>query len=77
MGRCDNLKPFGTLPPEQHRELSRKGGKASGAARRAKRKRIQDAKARAIAEKEMRREYPYILRKETHALLKLARSIYR
>lgn len=25
-----NLRPFNTLPPEEHRELSRRGGVASG-----------------------------------------------
>lgn len=30
----DNLRPFNTLPPEEHRELSRRGGIASGARRR-------------------------------------------
>lgn len=29
-----NLRPFDTLPPEEHRELSRRGGIASGARRR-------------------------------------------
>ena len=37
MGKLENLRPFNTLPPEQLREISRKGGKASGAARRRKR----------------------------------------
>lgn len=26
----DNLRPFNTMPPEEHRELSRRGGIASG-----------------------------------------------
>ena len=30
----DNLRPFNTLPPEDHRELSRRGGIASGERRR-------------------------------------------
>lgn len=29
-----NLRPFDTLPPEEHRELSRRGGIASGVRRR-------------------------------------------
>lgn len=29
-----NLRPFGTLPPEERRELSRRGGIASGERRR-------------------------------------------
>lgn len=30
----DNLRPFNTMPPEEHRELSRRGGIASGERRR-------------------------------------------
>lgn len=30
----DNLRPFNTLTPEEHRELSRRGGIASGERRR-------------------------------------------
>lgn len=30
----ENLRPFNTLPPEEHRDLSRRGGIASGARRR-------------------------------------------
>ena len=30
----ENLRPFNTLPPEEHRELSRRGGIASGERRR-------------------------------------------
>ena len=30
----DNLRPFNALPPEEHRELSRRGGIASGERRR-------------------------------------------
>lgn len=30
----DNLRPFNTLPPEEHRDLSRRGGIASGKRRR-------------------------------------------
>ena len=30
----ENLHPFNTMPPEQHRELSRRGGIASGERRR-------------------------------------------
>ena len=30
----ENLTPFNLMDPERHRELSRKGGRASGAARR-------------------------------------------
>ena len=48
-----NLKPFNTMTAEQHRELSRRGGQASGAARRAKRERIEAAKAEQIADNEL------------------------
>lgn len=72
-----NLIPFNAMPEERHRELSRRGGKASGAARRAKRKQIEEAKARAIAEKEMRRAAPYLLQQGTRELLKIARMIYK
>lgn len=48
-----NLKPFNTMTAEQHRELSRRGGQASGAARRAKRDRIEAAKAEQIADNEL------------------------
>ena len=34
MANNENLRPFGTLPPEEHRELSRQGGIASGERRR-------------------------------------------
>lgn len=45
MGKAyNNLIPFSQMPPERHRELSVRGGKASGVARRAKRQRIEDAK---------------------------------
>ena len=37
MANNQNLRSFASLPPEQLREISRKGGKASGAARRRKR----------------------------------------
>ena len=30
----ENLRPFNTLPPEEHQELSRRGGIASGERRR-------------------------------------------
>lgn len=34
MDKYQNLRPFGTLTPEEHRELSRRGGIASGERRR-------------------------------------------
>lgn len=35
MANNENLRPFNTLPPEELREISRKGGLASGKRRRA------------------------------------------
>ena len=51
-----NLKPFNAMNAERHRQLSSKGGKASGAARRAKRERINAAKAEKIADNELFRD---------------------
>lgn len=34
MSHAENLRPFGTLPPEEQQELSRLGGIASGERRR-------------------------------------------
>ena len=50
MGKLENLRPFNTLPPEQLREISRKGGKASGAARRRKRCMVEAELAKLCAE---------------------------
>ena len=50
MGKFENLRPFNTLPPEQLREISRKGGKASGAARRRKRDMVEAELAKLCAE---------------------------
>ena len=50
MGKLENLRPFNTLPPEQLREISRKGGKASGAARRKKRCMVEAELAKLCAE---------------------------
>lgn len=50
MGKLENLRPFNTLPPEQLREISRKGGKASGAARRRKRDMVEAELAKLCAE---------------------------
>lgn len=53
MNNLDNLRPFNTMPPEEHRALSVKAGIASGAARRAKRERINQAKLEQIASMEI------------------------
>lgn len=50
MGKLENLRPFNTLPPEQRREISRKGGKASGAARRKKRDMVEAELAKRCAD---------------------------
>ena len=50
MGKLENLRPFNTLPPEQLREISRKGGKASGAARRKQRDMVEAELAKLCAE---------------------------
>lgn len=41
MANNDNLRPFNTLPPDELREITRKGGKASGE----KRREIADVKS--------------------------------
>lgn len=56
MANEQNLRPFNTMTPEQRREISQKGGKASGAARRAKRERINAEKAAIWAQKEQRHD---------------------
>lgn len=45
MANEKNLIPFHTMPKDLHRELSRRGGKASGESRRAMRQRIEAEKA--------------------------------
>ena len=56
--RNGNLIPFTCMDEARHRELSVRGGKASGAARRAKRDRIEAAKAVEIARLEAERAVP-------------------
>jgi hypothetical protein len=56
MANEQNLTPFNQMPAELHRELSARGGRASGAARRAKRERIEQAKATQRAESEILQE---------------------
>lgn len=62
MANEQNLTPFNQMPPERHRELSVMGGKASGAARRAKREHIEQAKANKRAESEVFQEQIYLYR---------------
>lgn len=56
MANEQNLRPFNTLSAERHRELSQRGGKASGAARRAKRERIKQEKVAQAAKHELYRD---------------------
>ena len=51
-----NLRPFNSMTADEHRELSRRGGLASAAARRAKRARIESIKAEKRAASEFRHE---------------------
>ena len=75
--KLDNLRSFGTMSPEQHKAISSKGGKASGAARRAKRDRIRAEEAKIIAERTMEDEIPRILLKQTKILALYAKSMRR
>lgn len=69
MANEQNLIPFNTLSADRHRELSQRGGKASGAARRAKRKRIDAEKAAQAANHELYRDSLDLMR-ECAKLLK-------
>lgn len=53
MANEQNLVPFSELPKDRHKELSRKGGIASGAARRRKREAIEKAKIEQAANHEL------------------------
>lgn len=50
MANNQNLRSFATLTPEQRREISRKGGQASGAARRRKRELAEEELAYRLAD---------------------------
>ena len=69
MANEQNLIPFNALSADRHRELSQKGGKASGAARRAKRERIEAEKAAQAVNHELYRDSLDIMR-ECAKLLK-------
>lgn len=71
MSGKQNLIPFNKLTADRHRELSQKGGKASGAVRRAKRERIEAAKVAQAADNELYRDSVAIMR-ECAKLLKNA-----
>lgn len=53
MPNVQNLIPFNTLPEDQRKEMARKGGLASGAARRRKREAIEKAKIEQAADHEL------------------------
>ena len=61
MNRLDNLRPFNTMTPEERRAIAVKAGIASGAARRAKRERINQAKIELIAASELSKAMTGIL----------------
>ena len=61
MNRLDNLRPFNTMTPEERRAIAVKAGIASGAARRAKRERINQAKIELIAASELSKTMTGIL----------------
>lgn len=62
MANEQNLRPFNALPPDRHRELSQRGGKASGEARRARRERIEAEKAAQAANHQLYRDSIDIMR---------------
>lgn len=74
MANIQNLKPFNTMTAEQRSEISRLGGKASGAARRAKRERIEQIKAEAWAKREMHCEDLALLRTSVRELRRMYAS---
>lgn len=45
-----NLRPFNTMSPEEHREISRKGGQASAAARKRRKEQREAAYTERTAE---------------------------
>lgn len=71
MANNQNLRPFNTMTAEERREISRKGGKASGAARRAKREAVNAEKARIRAEREIAGEEIALLAASAKALLRM------
>ena len=68
----ENLIPynFRNMDADRHREISRKGGWASGIARRRKRERLEQAKEMVIAEKILHRDRFYMLHRDLAALRK-------
>lgn len=76
MANDQNLRPFNTLPADRHRELSRKGGVASGEARRAKRDLVEREKIVRAADHALYKDSLDIMA-ECAKLLKLTRPKYR
>lgn len=56
MANKQNLIPFDAMPEERRKELARRGGIASGAARRRKREAIEKAKAERAADNKLHRD---------------------
>lgn len=56
MANEQNLQPFSMMDKDRLREISRRGGVASGAARRQKRDRINEAKINRAADEALFRE---------------------
>lgn len=75
MSALDNLTPFNTLTPERRREISVMGGKASGAARRARRAEINRIKAETRAAKELAGDELYMLCRSVHVLYEAAKAL--
>ena len=61
MANRQNLIPFNKMTVDRHRELSSKGGKASGAARRARKAQIEQHKIALAADNQLFRETVSIL----------------
>ena len=60
MANIGNLRPFNTLSPEEHREISRKGGIASGKKRQDRADAIHNIRMHLVVQdltKETREEY--------------------
>ena len=70
-----NLVPFTCMDEARHRELSVKGGKASGAARRAKRDRIEAAKVQEIARLKAEKAVPPVVYNEALELRRAAHDL--
>lgn len=71
----DNLRPFSTMTPEQHKALSSKGGKASVAARARRKEQVEYIKAQKRAESELIHEQIVELKATTRELLRLAMQL--